>query len=114
MAAEDGRELMEVLIGITAVLAWLGGIFLVMARGYLLPAIRTEEFQLEIAAEPGWFDGIETPTIQPGSRPIRTHSPVSCAVAKMSESGNRASSRTPGSTIRSTGRRCADAGASTT
>ncbi|MEV3937340.1 hypothetical protein AB0K52_15345 [Glycomyces sp. NPDC049804] len=58
---------MAVLIGITAVLAWLGGIFLVMARGYLLPAIRTEEFRLEVAAERGWFDGIETPTIQPGS-----------------------------------------------
>ena len=58
---------MAVLIGIAAVLAWLGGIFLVAVRGYILPATRTEELRLEIAAERGWFDGIETPTVRSGA-----------------------------------------------
>jgi hypothetical protein len=59
---------MEALIGVMAVLAWLGGVFMVMARGYILPAIRSEEWRFEVAEERGLFQGAEAPSPPPGIR----------------------------------------------
>ncbi|WP_205325894.1 hypothetical protein [Glycomyces sp. YM15] len=78
---------MAALIGVVAVLAWLGGAFMVMARGYILPAMRSEEWRLEVAEERGWFDGIDTPSPPPASETDRAS--LTGLMATASEVGKR-------------------------